>query len=291
MYKKIIITTIFFIAFAFNANASEIKIYPSNTSPAINQEFFVDLVLDTAGESINGIEGNISFDPKTLVFVRSENSKSFITHWIVSPSVSSSGLIKFSGIVPNGFIGFFNSGTDDTSKGNIMRLVFKPIKSGNAIISVSDSFTTLNNGEGTVSTNIVVSSLINISSDIKEESYNTFDVISPQLNAEIVSDPNLYDNKKTLVFNAVDKESGIEGVYLKKNKEWVFISNPFLLEESELQGILTIKAVDFAGNSTVKRFLIPGYSKNFLYGLILVLIILTALSIRFLYKVYAKNKI
>lgn len=289
MYKKIAII-LFLLLFSSRAIASEIKIFPGNNNPSIGQEFYVDLVLDTGGITINGLEGTINFNPEMLGFVRSENSKSFITHWIINPGITNPGVIKFSGIVPNGFSGFFNS-TNQANNGNIMRLVFRPILPGGTNISISDSFATLNDGEGTISKINKVESSININNSKKEESYSTFDVISPELNAEIVTDPNLYENKKTLVFNATDKESGVEGVYLKKNGEWIQITNPHLLEENRLQGILTMKAVDFSGNSTTKRFFLPGYSKNLLYGVVTVLAILTVLFFRFLYQLYAKNKV
>ncbi len=291
-FYKTIITIFFLFSISLNTFAAEIKIQSENNNPALEQEFYLDLVLDTGSVSINGIEGSVSFDSEMISFVRSENSKSFITHWINSPAIFSPNVIKFAGITPNGFAGFLNNlKPDESGSGNITRLIFRPIKSGETFVNVENSIVTLNDGEGTINEIKKISKSINISNNIKKESYNTFDTKSPELTAEIVTDQNLYNNQKTLVFNAIDKESGIQGVYLKAGKEWLLITNPFLLNQDDLRGVLTIKAVDFAGNDIVKRFFLPGYSKNVLYITLGILGLIILWALRFFYRIYAKNKI
>lgn len=290
--KKNILIALFLIA-PFNIlNAAEVLMVSSNNNPGIGEEFYVDVILRTESANINGIEGSISFDDSAVSFIRSENGKSFINYWIENPKIQSSGKIFFSGIVPNGFSGFLNEqDNENAGTGNITRLVFSGKKTGSSSIVLDNSLVTVNNGEGSILNLPVSRYVINISDVNNPTKYNLIDLNSPELTAQIVTDENLYQGAKTLVFNAIDKESGISGVYVKIKGDWVEIDNPFSLPQSGIKGILTVKAVDFSGNISVKRFFLPGYGRNSFVALIVILLISSFFGIRFLYYTYAKNKI
>jgi hypothetical protein len=289
IYK--IIIGLLFIFSANNVSAADLILVPSKDNVAIGEEFYVDIKINIGDESINGIEGVILYDNTQLEFVRSLNSKSFITHWINEPKNAENGRIIFSGIEPNGFGGFLNKPSDTPNNGVITRIVFKPIREGSSVVGVQNVFTTANDGEGSIVELKAVGSLVQVNGNVNNVAYNVVDINNPILTAEIIKDENLYNGTTTLVFNAIDKDSGVEGVYVKIKKDWVKINNPYELKSHNSGAVLVVKAVDYAGNSNVVRFLLPGYGVNLYNGIAVLLIIVIAVVLfRYLYKKYVKNK-
>jgi len=270
--------------------AMSVSLVPNKATVSIGEEFYVDLIFNTENKNINGIETTLTYDSETVLFVRAENGQSFITHWIVSPIITSPGSISLSGITPNGFSGFLNSSEIYDRTGNISRLVFSPKKSGQSVIVVNRTLVTENDGEGTPATINPAQVVISIGVDIINSEYKLIDIHKPILSAEIVKDQNLYNGQMTLVFNAIDKDSGIEGIYIKKNKEWIRITNPYTLEAKTSRGILTVKAVDFSGNTATERFFLPGYGSFWFYIILATVVLGVLIGFRFLYKSYGKNK-
>lgn len=259
--KKIILVLLF-IAFTNTAFAQSVSFTSSNENPAIGEEFYIDLNLETNNKNINAIESELSFDKNLLKLNRFDTSKSFITHWI--DQLKNENSIKIAGIVPNGFGGYINN----PILGNVTRLYFTPVKSGPALVNVSNTFVTENDGNGTVLPINPVSFLINISSEVKNKNIEIKDFIKPELEAFILKNSLINDNKPMLVFNVIDKDSGLEGVYVKSKTGWQKIQSPYSLDTFEYRGILTIKAVDFAGNETIKRF-IAYRNSNFIYYILI----------------------
>lgn len=275
MKKIILFSTIICSVFFFSVShalASTEILSVSKDKVGRGEQFYVDVLLDPQDVSINGVEGSIKFPENLLSFVRAEEGKSIITFWIQKPT-SNNGAISFAGIIPSGFSGFidpFNSTTK--APGLIIRLVFEAKSTGGATIEAPSLTLTLNDGEGTTLNTPPTSTYVYVDNSENKVLYKTPDTTSPTLSAYITRDENLFNNRYTLVFQAEDKESGIESVMIKEGShDWKKIESPYLLEDQSRHNIINVRATNFSGNTFTLT--IEPIPYNFLspFGLILVI--------------------
>jgi len=250
--KKIIALFIFALCLFINnkADASFISIKPSSDSLSKDEQFYIDVNLNTEGKTINGIEGSISFSSDNISFVRAEEGNSIVNLWIDKPALSD-GVIKFSGIIPNGFSGVIDPfNPDNKLPGLIIRLIFETKKEGDCNIAISKAITTLNDGLGTVD-NITPSSIkISIQNTSNPYIYKTPNDTAPELSASVIRDPNIENNKYVLIFDAKDKQTGIKEVLIKEgSRPWKKIESPYLLEDQSRHSIITVQATNYSGSS------------------------------------------
>lgn len=287
---KIFILTILVLLFAFNSvSASSISIKPSKDSVSIEEEFYVDVMVDTEGTIINGVEGIIKFDNKKLSLIRVEDGKSMISLWVEKPELVGSDSIKFSGIIPNGFDGVidpFNS--NNKFPGLLIRAVFKGLNPGDSIISSSSFNVTLNDGLGTASTVSDIDKNITIKDVRAPFVYKDFSDSVPQLDFEIIRDPNIYSNKYVLIFQAKDKGAGIDSVMIKEGRrKWEEISSPYLLKDQGRHTNISILARNYSGVTIVKN-IDPVPSKGISLVTIIISIIIIIIIFFISKKVYEK---
>jgi hypothetical protein len=219
------------------------------TTVAQQQQFYVDVAIDTHGMSINGIQGSVTFTDTTLTFVRAETGNSNITLWVDQPTLRGNTL-TFSGIIPGGFNGLINP-FDASHKlpGVVTRLVFAGKAQGDASISTSHVSVTDNDGQGTLENLADAAAPFIISTDVSPSVYKSADTVPPTLTASVVQEKELFDGQYVLLFTASDKESGIDHVQLKEGDgAWTTIQSPYLLHDQSRKGILLVRAYDVAGN-------------------------------------------
>lgn len=285
--KVLFLISLFLLAkstFAYN-----VLVESDVSNATVGSEFFVDILLDTAGSSVNGVEGIILFDTSKANFVRSETGQSFVTNWIEFPELKDNSII-FSGITPNGFTDFTNLTTGEKSNGKIVRLIFLAKNTGNFVLNTKDITVAANDGDGTTTKINDVQETILLKNAGEINKYTQDEKIKPTITAYVVNEPNLFNSQDTLVFNAIDKESGIEGVYLKNKKnDWIKINSPYLLEESDRKGIITVRAVDFSGN-TKSISIFPNIKDTFVSNYFVYVCLLIGLIIFFYFKINVKKK-
>jgi hypothetical protein len=260
--KKILINKIyilfFFLIFALffqkDALAATLTLSLNKDKVGIEEEFYLDVLLDPEGVSINGVEGSISFSKEELSLSRIEEGKSMIGLWIEKPKLDTNNQIKFSGIIPNGFDGLIDPfNTKHKLPGPILRLVFKGINQSEALIQLSPSLVTLNDGLGTIEYINSNQAIVTIKSVFKPEMYQNKNDIHPEIEFEIVQDQNLFDNAFTLIFKISDKETGIKEVLIKEGKRpWKAIESPYQLADQNRQSQISLMAVNFSGASIIK---------------------------------------
>ena len=255
------------------------------------QQFYVDVTLDTAGASINGIQGQVTFSDDMLTFVRAETGSSNITLWVDQPHVSGNTII-FSGVIPGGFSGQIDPfDTSHTGPAQIMRLVFAGKHAGVASIAASQLSVTSNDGTGTLEQVADVTKNISITNNITPSLYTIADTTPPTLTASIVSDQNLFDGRYTLIFSASDKESGIDHVEAKEeNSDWVSVESPYVLHNQLKKGILLVRAYDIAGNVATVSLTVPNSSPTLSFTNTLLAIFLVLVVLCILYVIYKKIK-
>src|SRR3989344_699365 len=96
--------TLFFI-FASPALAAGIHLELAEKTVSLNQDFIIQLFLDTEGRPANAIEGKILFDQDILEIQEINDGNSILNFWVEKPHLESDGSIVFSGIIPGGFNG------------------------------------------------------------------------------------------------------------------------------------------------------------------------------------------
>jgi len=273
--KKIRVSLAFFFSvslaliFSLTVQAAQLNLVSQIQEISVNQQFQVDLVLDTENEEINAIEGKITF-PRDLLEVKKVNDgNSIINFWIEKPKNASDGQIAFSGITPGGY---------NDSQGLIFSITFLAKKEGNGAIKFGEVKALRNDGQGTEAA-LTISNfqfLISVppagepvpqSTTPKTEDLNPPEEFTPQ----IAADPVIFKGEWFLVFATQDKGSGIDyyeiletrskiqgigiGQWLRRWKE---AESPYLLKDQNLRSFIYVKAIDKAGNERIVR-VEPGY--------------------------------
>jgi len=290
-FKKIIALFIFALCIFVNnkADASFLSIKPSSDSLSKDEQFYVDVNLNTEGKIINGIEGSVSF-PDNISFVRAEEGNSIVNLWVEKPALSD-GSVKFSGIIPNGFSGVIDPfNPDNKLPGLIIRLIFETKKEGDCNISISKAITTLNDGLGTIDNITPSSAKISIQNISNPYIYKTSNDVAPELSASVVRDPNIENNKYVLIFDAKDKQTGIKEVLIKEgSRPWKKIESPYLLEDQSRHSIITVQATNYSGSSiAINIDALPYKLISFINIIILIFILVGLLFI--IKKFYEKYK-
>lgn len=289
-FSKIFI--ILFLALFLGAakiEAAAILVNPSRSTLGLHEQFYIDLLLDPQDKSINGIEGSISFPPDRVSFIRSEDGKSIISLWIQSP-LAKNNTIDFSGIITNGFSGVINP-FDNKNKlpAIITRLVFEAISPGDFNIKISPIILTQNDGDGTVENIEAQNISFNVLSANNPITYKSEEGLNPELEAWVIQDPDLFENKYVLIFKATDKESGIKNVIIKEgDRKWEEVKSPYLLKDQTRHSLISLRAVNFSGVSVVVAIEPLPYEN--IWGTILFLIFIIVMCLVFVVKRFNENK-
>ena len=252
IFKIIIFVSI--VSFAFTTHAASIYFEPSNIISDINSSFEVKLLLDTEGESINAIDLEIDI-PEGINIENILYGNSFITLWIEEPRVEDKK-IKLSGIIPGGYKGIISP--SGYKAGEVITLILNSESKENKNLYVSNSSILLNDGEGTeINTS---SELLNYvyQDGIKQEVLFE-DNQSPKDFTVDVSETDLFDDKYILVWNAIDKESGIDYYEIKiGDNDWEKGSSSYSISKSLLSKGVQVKAVDNFGNIKTTSIIYTG---------------------------------
>lgn len=287
---KIILFLFVFMALPiFQLSAANLYIKSSSSAVGLNEQFYVDILLDTEGESYNGIEGSFNFSSDTTFFVRYEDGKSMFNTWIQKPILEGSK-ISFSGITPNGFSGVIDPFNPKMKlPGPVLRMVFNGLKPGELDFSTSKFLITKNDGAGTVEEIEPKKYTVTVQN---VDNYFVFkDKIdsNPQIEIELVKDPNLLNNHHALVFKATDKDTGIQSVMVQEgNRAWKEVNSPYQLEDQTRHSAINIRATNHSGVTVVTSIEALPYNRTALYIVLFCLFIFFA---RFIYvKKYLNRK-
>lgn len=297
-FKKIIITSAFFIlSVIFNSSmveAASVSLVPSSKTLGLQEQFYVDVMLDTEGILVNGFEGSVNFEKDNISFVRAEEGSSMVNLWVTKPTLDGNK-VKFSGIISNGFDGVIDPFNPKVKlPGSMIRLVFMAKNPSTSIISSSNAYVTLNDGLGTV-VNIPNSDIsLLIENRQNPYIYKTTNDVTPEIDAYVIRDPNLFNNKYTLVFDAKDRQTGIKEVLVKEGRrDWKKAESPYLLEDQSRHSLIAIQATNYSDASVsmsiegIPRKLISPLSVS----IVLFVLIILLLVVRKIYKLRNIKKI
>ena len=238
-----------FSLFPFITNAGDIFFYAKNNEFSQGEEFTITIKLDTKGDVVNAVEGDILIPIDILKIKDISDGRSVINFWIEKPSVLKDNIIHFSGITPGGF-----SRNDNI----LFKIVLIGKKPGESQIYINNIHTLKNDGLGSE----IVTTQIPFSISITDKIFDFFSFGNIEEDKElpesftpfVSSDPNLFNGKYFLNFVTQDKISGIDH-YEVREGDWGVSNNtesPYLLTNQNLNVKIYIKAVDKKGNVRIE---------------------------------------
>ncbi|HRH25450.1 MAG TPA: cohesin domain-containing protein [Parcubacteria group bacterium] len=254
---------------------AEVSLVSKDKEYVVNKEFTVNVYLDTEGDSINAVEGDISFKPSVLEVVAIKDGNSSVNFWINKPGLVTKDKISFSGVTPGGV-----RGQDRL----LFSIVFKPIKSGESNVDIGDVVLLKNDGLGTKASTKVVGLSIKVVPSTGGPATNevVIDDREPETFLPVIGrNSEIYEGKSFLVFSTQDKESGIEYYEVKEGifGEYTRAISPFVLNNQKLDKKIYVKAVDLNGNTRVVSIKPENYKVWYKRSEILGIIILVILVV------------
>lgn len=230
-----------------------------------NGEIFTStLYLDTEGQSINTIEGDLKYDKNILKLEVINIGGSFINFWMEKPDTKTEGTIHFSGIIPGGI---------STAHSEIFEVIFRTKNVGDTNLLLNNVNVFLNDGKGTIIPAKITDANIKIMK-------GTDDVFLPVIVKDTVipekfviirtKDQSIYDNKWFIVFSTMDKGSGVDHYQVCEFFSCVTGESPFLLKQQTPFYRIVVRAYDANGNVRSSVMTSP------LFILLLILVLLMA---------------
>jgi hypothetical protein len=258
------------------SSAAEFSFGAAKDFLAPNEDFLVPIFLDSNNESVNALEGAISFPQNTLELKEIRDGNSTVNFWIEKPHGVASGSIVFSGITAGGFSGLKNF---------LFSMVFRAKQTGSGSIKFENAQVLQNNGLGTKTSvsgrpfNFSVSDENKISNP---DSLTIKDNERPEIfKPHIGNDPAIYSGGYFLAFSAQDKGSGLDHYEVREGYwgKYNVAESPYLLADQSLDKKIYVKAIDKNGNETVVVLNALKPARWYLYCLIIVIILLICILI------------
>ncbi len=255
----------------------------TSEAPAVGEPFFVTLFLDGEGESINAVEGILSYPRDSMVLKDIRDGNSSVNIWVEKPVDTDKG-IRFAGIIPGGYAG---------NRGEIASLEFEIKKAGDIPFSLVEARALINDGLGTQVPFTVVPRLF-IDADVVRPSVIASDQTAPEpFTIERNSSPDLFNGQPFAVFLSQDKQSGIERYEVGETKFFTYprvlvrfvdfkpAQSPYELRNAKYAAVY-VKAIDRAGNERLS-VLSPEVplGRAILLGLVGILIVLGLIARRY----------
>ena len=229
-----------------SAFSASILLTSQSTSFVKDQEFLVDIWLDSEGKSLNTVSGQLNFPENLLEIKEIRDGGSIINFWVERPAASST--VRFSGIVPGGYNG---------RRGSLFSIIFRAKEDGKGAIEARNIEIFQNDGASTQ----VDAHTSPFNFSIEKDSASDLSVVSllsdqtpPEVFTGVVAqDTGLFEGRAFLVFTTQDKGSGIDHYEIKEGVFGKFFQgvSPYLLTNQNLDKKIYIKAFDKNGNTRV----------------------------------------
>jgi hypothetical protein len=246
---------------------------------AKNEDFLVQVFIDTKDASVNAVQGSVLFPAPLLELKEIRDGNSSINFWVERPHDAGSGQIVFSGITTGGFSG---------SKIFLFGLVFQSKEIGNGLIALNDLQVLQNDGLGTKISTTETSFAFSVSKESGDSAPALLKVVDtdPPENFYpfITSDSSMFDGKYFLVFSTVDKGTGIDHYEVRESfsgwdGKYITAESPYLLKDQTLKSKIYIKAIDKAGNERIVKLGTQNRLAWFLQGLVFVILLIVCVFV------------
>lgn len=239
--------------------AADISFVPSSRQVEVGQEFYVDIYLDTQGESVNAASLAVIFS-EGVSYLYSNDGASVIPLWIENPAENTKGEVSFSGIIPGGFNGYIDPfNVTQRAPGTLLRLFFTAQEAGEITLSGKNIEVYKNDGFGTpVAVEFAPLSLVVVPST-GTVSARISDTEAPlPFTPVIVSEELLFGGEYAVVFTTKDLGSGVAYYEVRENgKQWKRAESPHKLEKQKNLTSVEVAAFDHSGNQQLGNAEIP----------------------------------
>lgn len=247
---RIAITLLFVFAIPSYANAAKIFVDLPEKPISVGNTSIIKVMLDTA-EEINAIEGEIKFStPKDVVSINTGGS--IFDLWPRKPSLDiNSDKISFVGGTTAGVYG---------KSLRLFTIAVKPTNTEPIKINLVNATAFLNDGKGTKTAvsgdSIQIPVQISGTNENELVSLTNNDKTPPnKFNIDFGSTPSLFDGKYFISFFTTDNDSGINRYEITEgNRAPVRSGSPYVLQDQSLSSLITVKAIDNAGNERTSTF-------------------------------------
>ena len=274
----VLLLSTFYFLFSGVALASTVYIEGDRTNFAKNEEFLVNIFLNTESESINATEGSLVFPSDIIEVKEIRDGNSIVNFWVTRPKLESDGEIKFSGIIPGGYLG---------ARGLLFSVVFKTREAGSGDIKTQDLIVLKNDGLGTRAKITATPLQFSVSTKLKtgESAVLPINDIEPPEDfiPTLGGDNNIFDGKYFLVFATQDKGSGVASYKVREG--WFGSYNdaesPYLLKDQSLKKKTYVKAMDKSGNERVSTWESEEWWRRYQTYLMFAIIMLIILGVLF----------
>jgi len=272
-FLQIFIGILFSIFIPLGARAATLYLLPQSQIIHQGETFLIEVRLDTEGEEINAIEGNINLPLDLLEFIDFSKGESILSLWVKEPGISDN-LLSFIGGIPGGFKG----------EEKIGRIILKGKMEGKGEINFKEgSKVLLNDPLGTPAKLSTFGANFTILAEKLEAPRDQWlqelekDKIPPEpFEIKIGKSPEVFEGKYFIAFSTIDKQTGIDHYEIKEGKrDWKRGESPYLLVDQSLRNKILVKALDKAGNERMAE-IIPPYKvtwKDIIPWIILAVII------------------
>lgn len=250
---------------AMPVSASEIYFGTHTKEAGVNQYVEVGVFLNAEEESINAVEGSVSFPSPLLAPKEIRNGNSIISFWVEQPFLEQDGKLRFSGVIPGGYTG---------NNGYLFSVIFQTQKEGEATLDAINGRALLNDGGGSAASFRSSPTELKIRSELKgPDVLPVYDPDAPEsFTPQIAKDPNLFEGKWVLIFATQDKGSGVDHYEVREQRRWSFFGlelgiwpanwmeaeSPVILKDQALKSTVYVKAQDRSRNERV-AVLPPSY--------------------------------
>lgn len=207
--------------------------------------FEVAVLLVPTDLPINAVEGILSL-PETARVQEIRTGESVVGLWVEGPHRDNQEIL-FSGVIPGGFSGLAFPDTSVKGPGLVFSVLFEDTE-GEGTLSTSDVFLYPHDGSGIPERG--VSDRVSYGEDTVLFLDRPKDTTRPLIiEARIVEEDALAEGSPTLIFTAIDKESGVARAEIRFGSDnWQEITSPFVLPQEKIGKTLTIRIIDGAGN-------------------------------------------
>lgn len=275
-YKTVMIVVfslILNLCFVLYVQAASLDLNVEKNTLQTGEIFTLTISLNTEGESINTIEGDLKYNELFLKAEVINIGGSFVSFWVEKPDLRTSGVIHFSGIVPGGI---------STAESEVFKVIFRAETKGDANLFLNNVHLFLNNGLGSEIAAKTSNQSVKITQGTNGTGKNivSTDTIPPEKFVIIrTRDQSIYDNEYFVVFSTLDKDSGMDYYEVCELFKCVSAESPFLLWNKTPFYHIVVRAYDMNGNIRESTLISP-------YLILLLFIIILLPIFIYLYRRY-----
>lgn len=246
----------------FVAQAASLSVDTDEPAYGLGDTFIATVRIDNQGDCINAGELELSYPTGSLRAVDFSRGDSIFSLWVGDPTLDTEkGLVSFSGGTPGGYCGRISG---DPAQSNVLgKVIFSVVSAAQqsatiALLPASRIY--LHDGEGTPAQLALAARTIDIQPTPTQAANPWLDEVSgdttpPEPFAlDVESTRDVYSGKYYIVFSTTDKQSGMDHYEILENGVWTRVSSPYLLKNQSLDGGVSVRAIDKAGNVRVADF-------------------------------------